>query len=440
MGVSFPVGWRAMGGAFTRPRPTPHVPHWTWTRWRSSILVAALAIAALLLSACSVEQFLLPTSTPSAVQDSQPQRTSDPLVPTPVPGSEAEQNEDEPELSEAGAVKLADFTPAALAEPYSTRWRVGVGVPDGKSPLIYAWPDSYPGWYLNWSVGHLATGNSGSPVDVAPDLVVPPDDEAGMAFAPMVRTPRGKLTPDADLLAATVAQLPGRTWLIGNEPDVRWQDNATPEEYARAYHLAYTTIKEADPTAQVAIAGLSQITPLRLEYLDRVWDFYREEYGEEMPVDVWNMHAFVLQEKADDWGVDIPPGMPEVTHGMQWQIEEHDDLELVAFQVELMRRWMREHGQQQKPLWITEYGILMPESYGFYPGVVTTFMLDSFDLFEKLRDPELGFAEDEDRLVQRWVWFSAGYDLYPTGDLFTRDGAPKQLMLALAAYLDTRDP
>ena len=30
-----------------------------------------------------------------------------------------------------------------------------------------------------------------------------------------------------------------------------------------------------------------------------------------------------------------------------------------------MRQWMADHGQRDKPLWITEYGILMPEEYGF---------------------------------------------------------------------------
>jgi hypothetical protein len=29
---------------------------------------------------------------------------------------------------------------------------------------------------------------------------------------------------------------PGRLWLVGNEPDVIWQGNSTPAEYARAYH------------------------------------------------------------------------------------------------------------------------------------------------------------------------------------------------------------
>lgn len=87
-----------------------------------------------------------------------------------------------------------------------------------------------------------------------------------------------------------------------------------------------------------------------------------------------------------------------------------------------------------------QYGILMPDSYGFPPEKVKVFMLQSFELFINLRDPDLGLSTDENRLVQRWVWFSSGSDLYPTGDLFSRDGTPTQLMRAYSAYLDEFGP
>ena len=105
-------------------------------------------------------------------------------------------------------------------------------------------------------------------------------------------------------------QYPGRTWLIGNEPDVRWQDNVKAEDYAVAYHNAYTAIKGADITTEVAIGGISQVTPIRLRYLDQIWAAYQTKYGEAMPVDVWNIHAFVLREK---WVIGVsacPPALP----------------------------------------------------------------------------------------------------------------------------------
>ena len=400
-----------------------------------------LLLSVWLATGCNQPLRLVPTLTPASGAVT-PQFVVEPLVPTALAPTAAPSPLATPHASTVTAVQTPPPPAPPLApplpEPYSLRWRVGIGVPDGKSPLAYGWPEMRPGWYLNWSAGFTATQWVSDTSTL--ELVIPPDEAAGMAFVPMVRTPGGELKPPPEVLAQLVTQLPGRTWLIGNEPDVRWQDNATPAEYAQAYHLAYTTIKQADPTASVAIGGVSQITPLRLAYLDQVLDAYQSLYGEAMPVDVWNMHAFVLQERAGDWGVDIPPGMTEVTEGQLWQIEDHADLALVEEQVRAMRRWMAAHGQREKPLWITEYGILMPASYGFPPDVVGQFLVDSYDLFDGLRDPDLGYRADDDRLVQRWVWFSAGFDLYPTGNLFHPDGALTELMPVLARYLAEQAP
>mgnify|MGYP001166067673 CR=1 FL=1 len=66
---------------------------------------------------------------------------------------------------------------------------------------------------------------------------------------------------------------------MGNEPDIRTQDRATPAEYARAYHLAYTAIKAGNATATVVAGNISQVTPLRLRYLDAVRTAYRLQFG-----------------------------------------------------------------------------------------------------------------------------------------------------------------
>lgn len=361
----------------------------------------------------------------------------EPLVPTPPAPMPASVLDATPGRDPATQVHPTPAPPPPLAAPGSLRWRAGVGVPDGRSPLEYPWPADRPGWYLNWSVGYTTTTWLASPQAPAltlDDLVIPDDAAVGMHFAPMVRVDEGDLAPPAAWLAATARLLPGRTWLIGNEPDVRWQDNTPAAAYARAYHAAYAAIKQADPSAQIAIGGVSQITPLRLAYLDAVLAAYHAEFGVKMPVDVWNMHAFVLQEKAGDWGVDVPPGV-EAKSGEAWGIDDHDNLALVELQVRRMRSWMQAHGQQDKPLWISEYGILMPAEYGFTPERVRRFMIGSFELFSNLRDPEMGYPADGYRLVQRWVWFSAGDRLYPTGDLFTPAGEATPVMDALAAYL-----
>lgn len=390
--------------------------------------LACLLICWLLTGCVALVQPVSPLQTPYR----------EPLIPTPQTPHMAAP----PSLPH---IRPTPAPPPALAAPYTLRWRAGVGVPDGRSPLPYAWPVDRPGWYLNWSVGYTMTTWLDSPLtptstpSMTPtltldDLVIPADAQVGMHFAPMVRVDKGKLAPPAPWLAATARLLPGRTWLIGNEPDVQWQDDTPAAAYARAYHAAYTTIKQADPTAQIAIGGVSQITPLRLAYLDAVLDAYRAEFGAEMPVDVWNMHAFVLQEKAGDWGVDVPPGM-DARVGEAWGIDDHDNLALVELQVRRMRAWMQARGRQDKPLWISEYGILMPVEYGFTPERVRRFLIGSFDLFDSLRDPALGYPADDYRLVQRWVWFSAGDRLYTTGDLFAPNGESTPIMDTLAAYL-----
>jgi len=331
----------------------------------------------------------------------------------------------------------AALQPAPPPQPATLIWRVGVGIVDG-SPLYYNWLTPRPGWYLDWTVSQRARG--GLLGLGATSAVAAPPAPLGMEYTPMVRMRNGRLHPTTDQLRDLAANSPGLTWLIGNEPDVIWQDNTPPEVYAIAYYRAYSLIKAGDPTAQVAIGGLSQITPLRLAYLDRVWQFYRQLYGAEMPVDIWNMHAFVLREERAGWGVNIPPGF-EITHaGQLWDVADHANLSLVEEQVRAMRRWMADHGQQAKPLWISEYGILMPADYGFPPAQVADFMTASFDLFRALRDPATGYAADDHRLVQRWNWYSARDSRYAAGNLFDDFGEPTVVGAALRDYLAANGP
>ncbi len=151
------------------------------------------------------------------------------------------------------------------------------------------------------------------------------------------------------------------------------------------------------------------------------------------------MHLY-LREDRNTWGVNIPPGFPIELHGAGWEIEDHDDLTLIEDQIRAMRSWMRAHGQQDKPLWISEYGILMPEDYGFPPERVTAFLENSFDLFVGLQDPTLGYPPDDYRLVQRWVWYPVRDSRYRTGNLFDDWGEITPVGEALRDYLAAHDP
>jgi hypothetical protein len=153
-----------------------------------------------------------------------------------------------------------------------------------------------------------------------------------------------------------------------------------------------------------------------------------------MPVDVWNVHNFILREERDSWGVDIPPGMTEQT-GVLREIADHDDLAIFRQQIVDFRRWMKEQGHQDKPLIVSEYGILMPADYGFPAQQVEQFMLATFETFRTATDPALGYPFDGYRLVQRWCWFSLGDLRYPTGNLVELDsGQLTPLGVAFGEY------
>jgi len=289
----------------------------------------------------------------------------------------------------------------------SNRARVGAALALGKL-TEYDWDGAEPGWYLNWQV------------DPRPSRV------GRVRFAQMVRVNEGGFYPPLDTIRRAAQANPGSLWLIGNEPDVKWQDNVTPERYAAVYGELHAAIKAADPTAQVAIGGVSQPTPLRMAYLDRVLAAYRTQFGAEMPVDVWNVHAFILREEQGSWGVDIPPGM-DVAQGQLYEIADHNDMEVFRRQITDFRRWMAERRLRNKPLIVTEYGILMPASYGFPPEVVSDFLVNTFDFFLTARDPELGYRADDNRLVQAFNWYSIADTTYPTSNLFdpeTRNVSP----------------
>lgn len=224
-------------------------------------------------------------------------------------------------------------------------------------------------------------------------------------------------------IAAAVAANPGADWLIGNEPDRRaFQDDLLPELYAQAYHDLYAYVKQLDPTAQVFAGNIVQPTPLRLEYLDRVLAGYAAQYGRALPVDGWSIHNFILNEQSCDahpescWGAGIPRGIA-ADQGMVITYADHGRVDLFVAQIERFRAWMATNGYGDKPLLVSEYGILMPAGYGYGPAVVNKFMADTATYMLAATDAATGYAPDGGRLVQRFAWYAT---LEPTfnGALF----------------------
>lgn len=309
-------------------------------------------------------------------------------------------------------------------------WRFGAGKAQQSTPIGNYAPgllDLRLGWYTDF----LATANAPEPY--------------GIEYVYTVRVKQWKLItgtltwtnggcPNCDYVTpytytvspslATIADMAsaqhGKTWLIGNEIERRdwnnvdgFQDEILPELYAKAYHDIYFTIKNADPTAQVAIGGMIQATPLRLKYLDRVWNGYSLAYSNTvsptMPIDIWNIHAFILPEVRNGLGADIPAGLTEqsgITYSDPYAA--HTNFNIAAGNIGDLRTWMKNHNQQNKPLYISEYGVLYPTISA--AQVRNDFMVPSFNYFLNHADSNLGYAADGNRLVQRWSWYSLDDD------------------------------
>jgi hypothetical protein len=297
-------------------------------------------------------------------------------------------------------------------------------------------------WYVDFAAHQPAAGTSAEYVQI---LRVHQNKNGCNYLSGYTSTPA--LTESG--LGAVIKSAPGALWIIGNEPDrgpnpgncTGGQDDTFPEIYAQAYHDAYVFIKAHDPTARVANAGLVEVTPGRLQYLDKVWQAYLGKYGTLMPVDVWNMHLYVLPEALPNGQ---PNGIANVALGTDAVLAiresgnnpancpdpkvycwaEHDDMTAFSEQIVAMRTWMKQHGQQDKPLILSEYSQLYPfldyddpvnpttcylqDEFGgcFTPNRVSSFMTRSFDYLGSAADMALGYPLDEYRLVQRWLWFS----------------------------------
>ena len=250
----------------------------------------------------------------------------------------------------------------------------------------------------------------------------------------MIRVHEDCIDPSIGEIQSISARFPGQIWIIGNEPDVIWQDNVTAVRYAAVYHDLYKMIKLSDQTALIAVGGVSQPTPLRLQYLDQVLQTYQDRYDENMPVDWWTVHGYVLREEKGSWGVDIPPGM-DANQGDLREITDHGRTDIFEAQMFSFRQWMAEHGYQHTPLALTEFGILMPASYGFPSDVVAGYLEQTFSWLSQVQDEAIGYPEDGYHLVQKWAWFSISDPTYSSSNL--GDLASGKLTLVGERFRDT---
>lgn len=324
------------------------------------------------------------------------------------------------------------------------------------------------GWTVNFAVTFNRTWPSG--VDYVPIIRLKQDrDPVTGARLPTYTVTTQPLNDNPGGLGPLISANPGRMWLVGNEVDrVFWQDDIMPDIYAEAYHEIYHFIKDRDPSARVAISGLVEVTPGRLQYLDIVWESYLEKYGQPIPVDVWNMHIYILPEKKADGtassaaialGTDPALAILEsgnnpalCSQGNVYCYAEHDDPNIFLAQVRAMRQWMKNHGLQNKPLILSEFSLLYPydgktpcflmDEFGscFTPTRVSNFLRNAVGILESETDVALGYPQDNYRLVQQWLWFAMydGTDHTPNAlvNINTSTGDPTGLSTIGIAFRD----
>ncbi len=335
--------------------------------------------------------------------------------------------------------------PAQAQDPFPN-CRLGVGgvTPDA---VGYNLEPLNVGVYLDWSAGSNPTAQIGLPAGVQfiQTVRVHQLKECGVqCVGEYVEPYTYTVSPGLNSIANIAAAQPGAIWRIGNEierPD--WneggQDEMLPELYATAYHQIREIIKTADPTARIAVGSVILASPLRLAYLDRVWNSYQAQFGHSMgdDIEVWVFHTFLLREVEGSWGAEVPAGFSNFDSdptnnfdphdGFLYGVpecsvtifDEHHNLDEFKANIVNFRTWMAGHGEQNKPLLNTEFGVIYESFCGhsITGPQVRDFMTGSFDYLFNTTDPSIGYPLDENRLVQSWVWYSMNDNNW-NGNLF----------------------
>jgi len=316
--------------------------------------------------------------------------------------------------------------------PMTRKERLGIAfvseVPQGQgyvhqSLSDYSVASLQVGWYSDWSF-------NANPAQ-------PKDDQ--LEYVQLLNVRAADWPPDWAAVQNAVNRNRGATWIIGNEPEgVYGQGNRTPAEYAVIYHDAYTRIKNWDHDARIAIGGVIEPTPLRLRWIEETMAAHQNLYGVPMEVDVWNIHVQILQEKAGEWGAEIPAGItPNPGEAREYNLSECASVPIFETLVIEFRTWMWEHEQQSKPLIISEMGVLQPSDYiaadkESGDRLIEQFMVETFDWLLNAKDETIGCPDDENRLVQRWLWFSLN------GSFWDQDTNPRGFNGSLYDYRTKR--
>jgi hypothetical protein len=268
--------------------------------------------------------------------------------------------------------------------------------------------------FLNWTVD--------------PDPGMP----ANMNFVHILRVSDAEFQGYWNDLPANLVEYPGAIWEIGNEPDTTYdQDSITAAVYAQRFYNMAVYIRSHDANARILFGTIVQPTPIRIRYLTQAWNALVTLAGSvekaSALIDVWAIHAFILNEQPGEWGTGVPPGFENdhadaITISIPSQISQTYSINIFEANVQRMRNFMASIGERNKPLWITEYGSLFPSEN--YPGNnyylvsqqdTAIFMINTFIYLLSATDSSIGLSSDGNHLVQKWYWWSLNDYLWDMG-------------------------
>ena len=226
-------------------------------------------------------------------------------------------------------------------------------------------------WYLNWS----PEASPGVPLE----------------FVPIVCAFTGDASVGSEQLEALRARLSGfpdgTLFVIGSEIGHPPQNDArSPAMYVDDFATCREMILAANPTFRISVGAIVLDSTAEyvgakdgFDYLGQVLKIWQDRYSEPLPAEFFAATAHVLQGG-----------------GM--------DLDVFERQIRNFRRFLESSGLRDRFVLIAEYGGALGPSD---PEARAHFLTEATRILTTARDPETGCPKDDDRLVQRFAWFTA---------------------------------
>ena len=247
--------------------------------------------------------------------------------------------------------------------PFSTPFGVGLALeyePSLDAPL----DDIGPIWYMDW---HWATPN------------VRGHERLYMIPCAQVRGHRGRIP-------WTMSVSGDAWWSLGNEPNDPNQDDVSAEEYAELYHIFEGWSRTAR-RVHIVPAGIANAD---WQWAQAFREAYYERYERYPRVDAWNIHNYILEPGLDPY-----------------------DVEEFQRRIQDFRAWMDRIGDGDKPLFLTEFGVLYGDGCCGRP-------VDPPEKIQAFMTETVRWLL-ESEAVTAWAWFSTRCE-HLNGDLMTQTG------------------